>query len=167
MKRTTLLYHVLPAIIAIMIVGPLAWMATDRTPPQVRRYGELIPNIVERGGYVHVKFWTTKRARPDCPGTVQQEIVDSQNTIFSKLARAVGPVRWEPDPENPNQDIFYGHPVSIPDQAAPGPAMFRTVTFRYCNWLQQTLHWPIVQIGPDLPFRITLKPGEAFQERQR
>ena len=152
-----LLQEIIAICIGLFIVAPLAWWATDRTPPQVRLVGTLLPPIVVRGEAVRVRYTTTKRVRADCPGVVQQEIVDSQNTIFSKFARAVGPAIFEPDPNNPNQDILIGHPVIIPEQVAPGQATFRTVTFRYCNWLQRILHWPIVQIGPDIHFEVIEK----------
>jgi len=147
--------HAFGAFIALVLFAPIFWMALDRDNPVERLHGELLPQKVARGGFVAVKYWTKKRTRSDCAGAVQQEIVDSQNTIYQKLARAVGPALWENDPDNPNQEIFYGHQVSIPIQAAPGPAVFRTTTFRYCNWLHRVAQWPIVQIGPDLPFMIT------------
>lgn len=146
--------HVTGAIFSLCVFAPLFWMMIDREPPFIRLHGVIIPDTVERGGNVAVRYVTTRRIRRDCPGVVQQEIVDSQNTIYSKLARDAQPARWEPDPSNPDQEIFTGNPVSVPLQAAPGLALFRSVTFRYCNWLQRALHWPIVQSGPDLYFTI-------------
>ena len=156
--RHALLAHVTGAILALCVFGPLFYMAMDREPPFTRLTGTLVPDAVDRGGNVAVRFVTTRRYRSDCPGQVQQEIVDSQNTIFSKLVRETGPSRWEDDPTNPSREIFYGRPVGIPEQAAPGRALFRTVTFRYCNVLQRTLHWPIIQIGPDIFFTIKDDP---------
>jgi hypothetical protein len=140
---------------ALLVVVPTTWMASDRTPPVWRVGGEMDPSTVVRGGETRVRFKVLRRTRQDCPGTVQQEIVDSQNTIFSKLARATGPSRYEPDPwGDKNYEILVGQKVTIPEQAAPGPAIFRTATFRYCNWLQHWFQWPIVQIGPDLKLMI-------------
>jgi hypothetical protein len=140
---------------AMVVVAPFVWWATDRTPPVWRVSGELDPPVVVKGESVRVRFRVLKRIRPDCPGRVQQEIVDSQNTIFSKLSRATGPARYEPDQwGDARYEILVGQLVAIPEQASPGPATFRTVTFRYCNWLQTWLQWPIVQVGPNIRFMI-------------
>ncbi len=166
------------AFIAIVVAGPFAYWATDRTPPQTRVKGVLVvcpdvdennrgnfdtcyvPETIVPGTKIRVKFWTTKRQRSDCPGVVQQEIISSLNTIFSKLGRPVGPARWYADPDNENQDIFIGQEVVIPEQMSAGPALFRSNTFRYCNWLQKALHWPIVQSGPDIEF-VAAKPQQT------
>jgi hypothetical protein len=153
-RKYVLVAHITGAILSLCLFGPLFFMALDREPPFKRLEGSLVPDRVDRGGSAVVRYVTTKRFRSDCPGQVQQEIVDSQNTIFSKLARETGPSRWEEFPGDPRKEIFYGRPVAIPEQAAPGRALFRTVTFRYCNFVQRLLHWPIVQIGPDLHFTI-------------
>jgi len=151
--------HCTAAVVALLIFAPIFYMALDREPPVTRLFGSMVPDVVVQGGETAVRYTTTRRNRQDCPGVVQQEIIDSLNTIYSKLARQTGPAKWEDDPYVPDREIFYGHPVAIPLQAAPGPAIFRTVTFRYCNPLQRWLHWPIIQVGPDLPFTIVAKPG--------
>lgn len=135
-------------------------LAMQRTPPFVRIAGNLVPDRVYPGDYVQVRYVVTKRLFDNrtCPGTLQQEIVDSQLNIISKAVRETGPAKWEDHPTNPNLEIFYGHPVQIPTQLQPGPAVFRTATFRICNWVQYLLRWPIYQIGPDLPF-VILEPG--------
>jgi len=148
--------------IAVVVVGPVVWFITDRTPPFVRLHGTLDPPVVERGGSVRVRYVTTKHARPDsdCPGTVQQEIVDSSGTTYSKRARAAAPAQWEDDPDDPQQEILIGQLVQIPVGTQPGPASFRSASFRHCNWLQEKwplYYWPIVQIGPDIPFVITCR----------
>lgn len=153
-RGTRWVIHITGALLAAAF-APLIFMSLDREPPFTRIHGSLIPDQVEPGGFVAVRFITTKRSRDNCPGTVQQEIVDSQNTIYSKLVREAGPAKWEQDPGDIHQEIFYGYPVAVPVQAAPGKALFRTVTFRYCNSLQRWMHWPIIQIGPDLWFTIT------------
>lgn len=153
--------EIIAIVFALVIVAPLMWWASDRAPPVWRVSGELEPSSVVRGEKAHVRFRVVKRTRTDCPGRVQQEIVDSQNTIFSKLGRATGPSRYEPDTwGDPRYEILVGQDVTIPEQAAPGPAIFRTVTFRYCNWVHSFFSWPIVQIGPDIRFTILNKTGE-------
>lgn len=154
--------HLVGAFLACCI-GGMVWVtsyAIDRTPPFVRLYGHLIPDKVLPGDFVQVRYIVTKRVRPTdaCPGQLQQEIVDSEKTIISKAVRETGPSKWEPHPDNTHLEVFTGHPVQIPIGMAPGPAIFRTATFRLCNQFQYIMRWPIVQVGPDLPFTI-LDPG--------
>ncbi len=171
------------ACFALLVVGPITYWVTDRTPPQVRLRGVLVqcpdvdknnngnfdtcyvPSVITPGDTVRVKYWTTKRSRPDCPGTVQQEIISSRNTIFSKFGRPTGPAKWGASQDNPDEDFFIGQEVVIPEPISGGPSIFRSVTFRYCNWLQRALHWPIVQTGPDIPFVAGDSPVGTQRER--
>ena len=160
--------HIIGAMLAAVIGGMIWFMALalDREPPFVRLYGTLVPDRVNPGDFVAVRYVTTRRRFPSdqCPGTLQQEIIDSENNIISKAVRETGPQKWERHPTDPNLEIFYGHPVQIPNSMVPGPAVFRTATFRFCNWLQYRMRWPISQVGPDLLFMI-LDPSKQQQKK--
>lgn len=153
-------YRLIPQAFVVIVVAPVTWLLLDRTPPFVRLHGDLLPPVVVRGDSVRVRYVVTKRVPGRvCPGTVSQEIVDSAGTTFGKRERSVGPAAWEPHPTNPKLEIFTGWPVSIPAETAPGPAVFRTVTFRHCNFLQRWLRLSVVQIGPDIDFEIVCNRG--------
>jgi hypothetical protein len=163
---TKILLRITPPILAAILVIPIYLLFLDRDPPFIRLQGSIVPDVARIGDYIAVRYVTTKRnLNRDCPGVLQQEFVDSAGNQHSKAVREAGPLRWQPDPDNPNQEIFDGHPVQVPTGLVPGRVRFRTATFRHCNGLQWFMRWPLTQVGPDLYF--TLIPNGAEQRQKQ
>lgn len=175
-----LLKYFLPPITAFFAVTVFYFGYIDREPPFKRISGELVPDTVPFGGcigtdddgnpallpcLVRVRYVTTKRIpgrEEQCPGDVQQEVWSNRQVFSNLLPRTAGPASWEPHPTDPDLEIFTGHPVAIPINAEPDPkALFKTNSFRGCNFLQQWEYWPnawkVIQRGPDIVFTISPK----------
>jgi hypothetical protein len=140
MKPAT--FHSVMAALALLVVGPPAWVASDREPPWVRLHGTIEPT--HAGGKL-IAHWHTTPLKRACPGTLQIEII-SGRLIWPVLQRPV------------NDQLVVGQTDYTPPawplsrDVPPGPAMYRVTSFWTCNWLQNYLDWPVVQVGPELPF---------------
>lgn len=113
--------------------------------------------------YVQVRYITTKpRTWHMCPGQVQQEYYGPDGFRDSQTEwRAAVPVEWQDHPTDPKKAILIGNPVPVPRSLDPGKIKFKSVTFRYCNFLQEWLHRPIVRSGPDLEFTLVVTDGDG------
>jgi hypothetical protein len=152
MKRSVNHYYYIPQIVAIAIVGPLTWMAFDRTPPLILHDGVITPNPVHTGQKDVSVTWRATYAGRDCPGLTQRELVDSRRSLWPQLIRErKGVLKTDVD------DRFRGTvttpPLAIPDMA-PGKACYRVTQFYYCNILQRIFDWPIVQVSPCIDFEV-------------
>lgn len=145
-------YFFLPQIVALFILGPLAWLAFDRTPPLLLYDGAIEPNIVHRGQEGITVTWRATFSGRDCPGQSQRELVDSHRSIWPQLARARKGI-FKPDAPDSMIGTVVTPPLSIPEMV-PGPATYKVTQFYYCNWLQRILHWPIVQSSPYIRFEV-------------
>jgi hypothetical protein len=166
------------ALAITLALTPIVWMAFDRTPPFIRlKEGSTVvevpapPNApieLKDRLWVAVRYVTTRPVRPegDCPGIVQQEFLDEFGNFSSKYAKETGPARWEEDPSDPNHMIFTGRPILVPDNIL-GSFVLTTVTFRYCNFVQRILYWPIEQNGPPLVFKQEIPPAQRNPTRLR
>jgi hypothetical protein len=150
-KWRVLRRHLVAPASCLFIVFPASYYALDRQPPQVRLRGSIHatadPGRAPRLGEEFSVVWQITPHLRDCPGSVQVEIIDSGHDVHVKTTReafndAVGSMTIEPPP------------WVIPDDAKAGPAVYRVTTFWYCTWFQRLLDWPVVQVGPDIPFMI-------------
>ena len=145
-------YYFIPQIVAVLVVGPLAWMAADRTPPLALYDGVITPNIVRPGQSGVILTWRARFSGRDCPGLSQREYVDSNRSLWPQLAHARAGI-FVPSPGTPLDGTVTVPPLMIPDMAR-GPATYQVTQFYYCNWLQRVLHWPIVQPSPRVRFEV-------------
>lgn len=151
-----------PELLAVLVIGPIGYMAMDRTAPQVRERGFIIAHDVPGcateqdaedqrcwpriGGFFDVHWISTPHVR-DCPGVVQVEVMQG-NVIWPVMKRGVfnppvGSIAVDPDP------------WPVPDYIRPGKAVYRVSTFWQCNLLQRVLpNFSIYQVGPDLEFHV-------------
>lgn len=153
-KRPPLKYiisEIVIAMFAMFVIGPIAWMAFDRNPPWWRLHGTVEPYRVHRGERITATYTASPLTRY-CPGKVQREVIDVQRNLWPKLSASTV-ASWEQDHDAVTGTVITPG-VIIPPSAAYGSAVYRVTTFWYCNPLQRWLDWPIVQVGPDLPFEI-------------
>jgi hypothetical protein len=152
------LFNAVPLAIAAAVAAWLVLMAFNREPPWIRIEGTLDPPAVQRGHQVQAHFIAVlpepeQHAPRYCPGRVQREIVDNARHVWPRLSGETVAV-WRAIPNGQGRGEFVTPSVRVPDEAEPGPAIYRVTTFFTCNWLQRVLHWPIIQQGPDLPFTV-------------
>lgn len=145
-------YFFVPQILALVVVGPLAWMAFDRAPPLDLYDGIIDPNDLPKGGTASVTWRATFSGR-DCPGATQRELVDSRRGLWPQLTRERKGV-FKPDEDNSRQGTVTTPPLELPEGMSSGPATYRVTNFYYCNWLQHALHWPIVRVSPPIHFEV-------------
>lgn len=143
-ERHPILYsHVIPAIVAIFGIGPLAYLALDRAPPYERVRGFIYPSNAKAGERVAI-HWDGDRKR-SCFGVVNRTIVDSHGVVYA--FEAVAAVYADVKP-----GMQLAREFSLPAQISPGPAVYRAITRYVCNPVQN--FWPIFVQGPDVHFNI-------------
>ena len=145
-------YYFIPQIVAVLIVGPLVWMAMDRTPPLILSNGIIAPHEVHRQQTVSV-IWHAKFSGQHCPGVTQRELIERKShNIWPKEARQRKGI-FIPEKNNPYLGTVVTPPLTIPDMSA-GKACYRVTQFYFCNWLQRVMNWPIVQVSPCIDFEV-------------
>ncbi len=146
-------------IIILALLSPFAWMIADREPPWTRLSGHIDPTMP---GDTFVVHWKTTPLKRWCPGLVQTEII-SGSIIWPVLRRRVSSEMYV------GQIDYDTQPWPLDADTLPGRAIYRVTTFWYCNWLQDRLNWPIIQVGPDIPFVVLpklAKPDETGSVRR-
>jgi hypothetical protein len=146
-------HNIAAAFVAVIFMAPLFWMLLDREPPYVEHIGKVIPPEVQAGDQITVE-WQMKINRV-CPGYIAREVVDSQNVLWNYDV--------QPSVRREQQFDVSGIPrltklrrsFVIPEQAAPGPARYRSLACYVCNPIQQL--WPICTRTPDVEFSILPK----------
>lgn len=153
MKSLRSHYFFIPQAIAILIVGPIAWMAFDRTPPLILHDGVITPRVVRKNQEGVTLVWRAHFSGRDCPGLSQREFVSERTRdIWPQLAVQRAGV-FMPDIGNNFEGTVAVPPLSIPDMPV-GRARYQVTQYYFCNWLQETLHWPIVQKSPYVIFEV-------------
>lgn len=129
-------------VIILILLSPFAWWLADRDPPWVRLKGYIAPTPA---GTEFVVDWTTTPLVRECKGQIQIEII-SGYMIWPVLRRQI----------NPALVVGMTHYVTPPwvldSDVPPGKTTYRVTTFWYCNWLQEVLHIPVIQVGPEIEF---------------
>jgi len=144
--------HLVGAMISLLIVAPLLWMALDREPTFTLLEGSIIPNPIRRGETATI-VWRVKYSGSVCEGKMQREIIDARRQLWPYVIRERG-AKYHPDPDYPGYGWIETVPLTLPDGIAPGPASYRATVFWYCNWLQRQLEWPIVVDRPVITFEV-------------
>lgn len=146
-------YFFIPQILAVLIVGPLAWMAADRTPPLILHDGVITPYQVRKNQTGVTLVWKAHFSGRDCPGLSQREFVSEiRRDIFPQLAAQRAGI-FKPSDHDPMEGTVTVPSLSIPDMPN-GPGGYQVTQFYFCNILQEWLHWPIVQRSPYVRFEV-------------
>lgn len=143
-------HNIIAAFVVVIFVAPLFWMLLDREPPYSEHAGKTIPHEVKAGDQITVEW--QMRVNRVCPGYIAREIVDSQNVLWNYDV--------QPSIRREQQFDVAGAPrltrlrrsFTIPEQAAPGPARYRSLSCYICNPIQQL--WPVCIRTPDVNFTI-------------
>jgi hypothetical protein len=185
-SRGSLLLKIYAIAAASIITAPIYLLYIDRTPPFERLEAcsednpetaedpcsKVIPSIVvldkasKTRPTIRVRY-VTSRPIPGrrCPGTVHQEFFDSLGfRDQQREERPAVPASWEDHPTDPSKAIFVGNPVPVPRNLEPGRIRFQSTTFRYCNFLQELMHRPIVRSGPVLEFFLIVIDEAGVQQ---
>jgi len=136
--------HVLPPLLAVIVAGPLTWMALDRAPPVTRTAAGITPDPVRPGETVTVKF--TLNTQRDCPGIIRREIIDAGKTIHR--FEDVQATYAAPDGNRHN----FARELVMPRGLASGPAVYRSCVIAACNPIHY--FWPIQQCEPVIKFTV-------------
>ena len=129
-------------VVILAWLSPFAWWLSDREPPWVRLGGRIDPTVAGEQFVVH---WRTTPFKRFCPGLVQVEII-SGNIIWPVLRRNVSRDTYV------GQTQYITDPWPLDSDVPPGMVTYRVSTFWYCNWLQEWINWPIIQVGPFIRF---------------
>lgn len=141
--------HLLAAIFACFIVGPLVWMALDRTAPYEVINGTVVPTVVTPRSKVSLN-WHIHVVRPGCTGFYQRYVVDSTNRVW-------------PYKEMPSyylnlpigeHDAMGPEPYVLPSGLSQGSAYTYSTMRFYCNFLQRWFDWPIRRVTSPLHFTV-------------
>jgi hypothetical protein len=151
MSRHYIKEHAFAAAFAIIIAGPIAWMAMDRQNPVERVSGKIEPNTVNPGDELGV-HWVFKTTRICKAAGVTVTITDSSGVPW--LIGYKGIYYGTPDNKPEPFDVSG---IIVPRGITYGPAKYRACVRHYCNALQQFLNWPIEICDPSLPFTVVEK----------
>ena len=144
-EKRTLAMEITLEVIAVAVAIFVGWPAIDRSPPWTRLYGYIPPTAA--GGEFSVHWHTTPLLGDGCPGQLQIE-VQSGNVIWPVLRRSVSSSLVQ------GQTDYITPPWPLPLTVPPGKAIYRVTSFWYCNWFQEVMNWPIIQVGPDIEFEV-------------
>lgn len=139
--RPSWMSHILAACVALFLIGPITYMALDRTPPLVPYIGEMVPNKASPGDTVRIDF--TVNVNRQCRGTVHREIVDSSRVVHI-LESIPSVIR--------DTEFHVSRRLQIPYNLSWGPARYRVIVHYVCNPLQNW--WPIEVRSPDIVFTV-------------
>lgn len=127
-----------------LALSPFAWWLADREPPWIRIWGEIQPT---RAGDLFSVHWHTTPLSRECPGTLQVEVM-SGYVVWPVLRRQVN------SELNIGQIDYIAPPWPLAISVPRGTAKYRVTSFWFCNWMQEWLNWPIIQVGPDVEFEV-------------
>lgn len=147
-RKALILKHICAAILAIVIAGPLAWWAIDRTPPYTMSDGRPVPNPAKAGDELDL-LWHVEVVREGCTGKFQRILIDANNSVWTFMPMVSSFVSL-PVGEHKTHSLFK---FAIPHGVAPGPAKVYTVTTYECNPVHR--FWPIVSKQPTLDLMIS------------
>jgi hypothetical protein len=138
--------------VAMAVLGPILWMAMDRTPPYTFKKVEIAPDPAVQGGEIYITF-TAKQNRPACgPGLVYREFREANGKLhlFDPVMRAEAP---ELGPDRKFTRI-----ATLPEAVSPGPTTYRGQSCYTCNPLHSWLRWPVCAATPEANFNVVRKP---------
>ena len=148
MKRVV--SNLIPALVAILFMGPFVYMLIDREPPYIRKDGRVIPEEPYPGDEIEISWdiQTIRVCNPSSPRNVTREIVDKTGAIWSYdyFPSVYGRESAKGDPNQLNR-VFTLHPST-----APGLATYRSSACFACNMLQYA--WPVCVNRPDIKFTV-------------
>ncbi|MBD0416489.1 hypothetical protein [Oryzicola mucosus] len=123
----------------------LALLISDRVPPLTYEGARALQSSVPQGGAIDVEFevYRTKI----CPSTVRRYLVDADDVQHAITNYTVG------SNSKKGREV-YQRTITVPQNAAVGPAIYFVRLEYICNLAQQ-LGWPIKVESPPVPFRVT------------
>jgi len=135
--------HMAAALVGIGM-SICAVMLFDRREPLLLIEGTIEPNQVRMGDTVQVA-WVVEERR-NCDGELRRIIIDSAKKVHEfAIEKTVYHETLTRD-----RRVFV-KPMVIPSGLTPGPAIYTTQIWRWCNPAQQHL-WPIRSEGLRVPF---------------
>jgi len=143
--RFNLREHLAVALsVTVLCLAILILVVWDRQAPITIERGEVLPHEVRAGNDIHIRITDYWHRR--CTGMVYREVIGSDSIVHSYL-----PVRsrFSVDLEKQTIDL----PLTLPAELPPGPAIVQSVVrFRECGFTSQW--WPLVVVGPEIPFTV-------------
>lgn len=159
LSRTgTWLAHITAITFACTVGAIFYLLVLDREPPWTRLWGTIEPT---HAGDLITPHWSTTPFARACPGTLQIEIIspgvspDGAPYIWPVLSRPLvtdhpaGATEWVAPPWPLSKDA----PPNT-GYLANTDTIYRVTSFWYCNKLQKLVGVPIVQVGPDIHFKV-------------
>lgn len=146
--------HTIAAFIAVLIVGPVLWMALDREPPYIIANGHMTPDHPYPGQQITIE-WDLKSVRA-CPAsssaTVHRTIVDSKGV---KHDYATVHAIFHTDRTNMDVPTII-RTLDLPGNISPGLARYYSEACYPCNPIQE--FWPVCIQTPDILFEVVPRP---------
>ena len=137
--------NIYAAIFAIFIVGPIAWLVMDRTPPFEIYDGHTVPTEIRYSEPFTIE-WKYKNLPRQCPGTIYSYMIDSKGKVwvFRPSQASFGLI----EEDIPDGSLVSGNSRKLPeskDDLHGRPASGR-ITFHFtmdfiCNFTQW--FWPL------------------------
>lgn len=133
------------AIFAIFVIGPIAWLAMDRTPPYLINEGHTIPAQIKYNEPFTIE-WKYRNLPGQCPGTVYAYMIDGNRKVwvFRPSQASFGLI----DENVPDDTLVSGMTRVLPEtkddmhgRPALGVVEFHITTDFICNFTQWL--WPL------------------------
>lgn len=128
--------------------GLLGYWIQDRDPPVDILEAKILTPVIKPGDAVKVIYFLNRKRL--CHVRVEQVIYDSDRVRYSPTT-----LDYVADPGSRKlgEDPI-GYAVEVPTHFQEGPGFHRAVRAYYCNPIHELLSWPIILIGPDIPFEV-------------
>lgn len=136
--KETIKHNLIPALLALLVFAPIAWVAADRTPPYEALSGVTVPEKISRGQPYKIAWKLQPNPNVKCPGTVYLFLVDSAGTIYIIPPR---PSSFGLLPITSGPTVIFGSEHNLDPNAALGPAKIYVTLELVCNFSQWL--WPL------------------------
>lgn len=136
---------------AIVFIGPLTWIALDRTPPFILLSGVSIPAEIKRGSDYRIEWTIRNIPGKKCQGTAYRFLRDSSGRMWTFLP---SPASFGLIDDNMSMSETHvsGYQRKMPSDVALGEAKFYFQVQFFCNITQYI--WPLIVEYPSVDTKI-------------
>lgn len=145
MQNPRLFNLTLAGLFALIIVAPITYLVTDRSPPYVYLSGEVVPPEAGAGDELSV-YWTVK-INHFCPGWVERYVTDHRGYMWRNIGSPVKSLLAD----KPGNTALIANTFQLPRGIGAGDAIYQAHVCYRCNTVQDHL-WPLCLWTPQLKF---------------
>jgi hypothetical protein len=145
-------------LITAAVLGPLSWIAFDRTQPVTRYIGTVVPTesgVIHPGDTVTID-WTIFAVKT-CEGTVRRQIIDGQGVLWDfNVVPAVAEASGQ-QPYHLIRPIVIPRAFGFPPGADQATGHYHSFLTWHCNFIQRL--WPLHAETADVAFTV-VRPAQ-------